>query len=919
MSLPDGVTTCLLTYGPITDTFGNPADSITVEVVADRTIVHAASGRTMFKNPVTATATGAGSVQIPVPHTNQSGFRDQQQNALTGWYYTVNLSARFANGAVQTDTKTFQPVTGQTEVDADLLQSPGMVTPGSTAQTQYVPYPGGGTDGQALVKQGTAVVWGAGSGSTGATAPLPNIPWMEGIAAWIFGHSYLSEGGDQNTNQTYAHRVQRRIRTQVATNRAAAGATLAQILAQVQSNWAVNTTGVIHLAGLINNSNSSLPAATTREQMRSVFSYLTACAKIANNSTAFAYSSGWTSGATTTANSYVDFGWVGDGADVAVEFGTGAATSVTVTNSGSGSAAQTINTGGYATAFTGMIRLRGYGAGAHTVRIRLVSGAGLTVTGALIPSPSPPTIAWFREGPLPAYTTAQNTLLTQTYRDAIEPILTDFPTVVKVQYDSNFDPALHQNVDGVHLNTRGAEYVAGLVVTALKALAWRQGQNNLVGSDVGGNALAAPVYVGTTPSFSAGPAAPDAPTVTATPSPNQVALSWPAAADNGSAVTNYKVYAGNASGSLTLLTTLGNVLSYTETGLTNGTARYYRVSAVNANGEGPQSAEVTATPNAPTAPGAPQALSASPGNNQATLSWLAPSSNGGSAITDYIIQYRQTSTGGAWTTFSDAVTATIGVVVTGLTNGTGYDFQVAAVNAIGTGPFSAIATATPVTAFDPSTVSGLAGWYKADALTGISEGGDVNSFPDSSSAALTMTKTGTAWKYKTASGPNGKAYIESPTDPANFLQSGTVNNSPANGTAPSTYFFVMAVTGSGQQIPVAFPEGISMLTGYVANTVEAFSAPRQNVGVYTSGEWAVYEYVHTPNGQATGLKNGAVVSDVASGQAANSGTIKLAGSATNGTSVARIAEVLRYTNTVSSTNRTAIRNYLGQKYGVTIS
>lgn len=173
MSLPDGVTTCLLTYGPITDTFGNPADSITVEVVADRTIVHAASGRTMFKNPVKQTATGSGSVQIPVPHTNQSGFRDQQQNALTGWYYTVNLSARFPGGLVQTDTKTFQPVTGQTEVDADLLQSPGMVTPGSVAQTTYVADPGGGTDGQVLKKQGNGYVLGDGGGgglSTSRTA-----------------------------------------------------------------------------------------------------------------------------------------------------------------------------------------------------------------------------------------------------------------------------------------------------------------------------------------------------------------------------------------------------------------------------------------------------------------------------------------------------------------------------------------------------------------------------------------------------------------------------------------------------------------------------------------------------------------------------------------------------------------------------
>jgi len=84
----------------------------------------------------------------------------------------------------------------------------------------------------------------------------------------------------------------------------------------------------------------------------------------------------------------------------------------------------------------------------------------------------------------------------------------------------------------------------------------------------------------------------------------QVALSWTAPANNGSAITSYKVYRGASSNGETLLAAggcsgLGNVLTCTDAGLANGTAYYYKVSAVNGVGEGSLSAEVNATPHIP--------------------------------------------------------------------------------------------------------------------------------------------------------------------------------------------------------------------------------------------------------------------------------------------------------------------------------
>lgn len=94
-------------------------------------------------------------------------------------------------------------------------------------------------------------------------------------------------------------------------------------------------------------------------------------------------------------------------------------------------------------------------------------------------------------------------------------------------------------------------------------------------------------------------------------------------------------------------------------------------------------------------PGVPaqvSTLSATPGNTQVALLWSAPFAN--PTINDYVVNYR-TSPAGSWATFADGTSATAAATVTGLTNGTSYDFRVAAVNALGQGAWSGIGTAAP--------------------------------------------------------------------------------------------------------------------------------------------------------------------------------------------------------------------------------
>lgn len=100
---------------------------------------------------------------------------------------------------------------------------------------------------------------------------------------------------------------------------------------------------------------------------------------------------------------------------------------------------------------------------------------------------------------------------------------------------------------------------------------------------------------------------------------------------------------------------------------------------------------------APTVPGAPTGLTATSGNAQVSLSWTAPSSNGGSAIIGYNV-YRGTTAGGEASTPIVTVSgSTTSYTNTGLTNSQTYYYTVKAVNSVGISATSNEASATPAT------------------------------------------------------------------------------------------------------------------------------------------------------------------------------------------------------------------------------
>jgi Protein of unknown function (DUF4038)/Putative collagen-binding domain of a collagenase/Fibronectin type III domain/Putative Ig domain len=176
------------------------------------------------------------------------------------------------------------------------------------------------------------------------------------------------------------------------------------------------------------------------------------------------------------------------------------------------------------------------------------------------------------------------------------------------------------------------------------------------------------------------PTVPAAPTgVTAVAGIRSATVSWGVpSSDGGSAVQGYTVSIAPSTSSAVVAVT-GTAASVT--GLSNGAAYTFSVSAFNAVGTGPASSGASIT--TPDVPGAPTSVVATAGNQSANLSWTNPASTGGSAISGYAIAVSPATPSAVFT-----VTGTVAAVAS-LANGTAYTFTVAAVNAVGTGPASA--------------------------------------------------------------------------------------------------------------------------------------------------------------------------------------------------------------------------------------
>ncbi|EPR76563.1 fibronectin type III [Leifsonia rubra CMS 76R] len=277
-------------------------------------------------------------------------------------------------------------------------------------------------------------------------------------------------------------------------------------------------------------------------------------------------------------------------------------------------------------------------------------------------------------------------------------------------------------------------------------------------NSVGAGAASAPATATT-------PALPGAPTISSVIAGDGAALvSFAPGTTGGSPIQGYE-YQTTSGGAWAAVP--GSSSPVLITRLTNGTAYAVKIRGLNSVGTGTASAAVAVTP--ATVPSAPSIVGDTVAGSDATLSaaFTVPADDGGSAITTY--EY-STDAGETWRTRDDSGGTSSPVVITAessdgstpLTNGDTYGVELRAVNAIGAGTASAVASGIATTVPSQPTITGVApssGSLGVSFTAGSNGGSAITSYEYSIDNGSHWVATGTLGTSFVASGlSNGTAY-----------------------------------------------------------------------------------------------------------------------------------------------------------------
>ena len=326
-------------------------------------------------------------------------------------------------------------------------------------------------------------------------------------------------------------------------------------------------------------------------------------------------------------------------------------------------------------------------------------------------------------------------------------------------------------------------------------------------------------------------------------SDTQINLEWQAPDDGGSAITGYVLQFNTDGGSsFTDIELTGTATTYQHTGLSASTEYHYQVAATNNVGASAYSSVASATtqdvPATATIPDMPTGLTATvESDTQIDLAWTAPSSDGGTAITSYLLEY-STDGGSIFMELHTSDATTRAYQHTGLTASTEYHYQVAATNNVGASAYSSVASATTqdVPATVPDMPAGLMATAQSDTQINLEwqapdDGGSAitgyvlqfNTDGGSSFTDIELTGTATTYQHTGLSAATEHHYQVAATNNVgtggySSVASATTQDVPATATVPDMPAGLTATAESDTQINLEWQapdDGGSAITGYV--------------------------------------------------------------------------------------------------------
>ncbi|MBO2639224.1 tandem-95 repeat protein [Shewanella algae] len=282
-----------------------------------------------------------------------------------------------------------------------------------------------------------------------------------------------------------------------------------------------------------------------------------------------------------------------------------------------------------------------------------------------------------------------------------------------------------------------------------------------------------------------GTSSPSAPSNSVVPKANQtISFNNPGAQDYGTTPT----LAATASSGLT------PVFSSTTTGVctitASGTLTFFTTGNCSIDADQPGDGSYNAAPTVTQSftvnavvPGAPTSVNAVASDASATVSFSAPASTGGAAISNYTV----TSTPGGLT----ASGAGSPLTVSGLSNGTDYSFIVSASNTAGTGPASSPSNTVTPKANQSISFSnpGAQSFGTTPTLTATASSGLTPVFSSSTTGVCTIAASGTLTFVTTgncsidADQPGDSSYNAAPTVTQSFTVNAVVPGAPMSVSA----------------------------------------------------------------------------------------------------------------------------------------